>query len=180
MEWFAKGQTVVSQTKDPHRGDFEEVLEILRRDSHDEEGAETARKARAGFAGASFADHLRRALEDAARPIGSFEYIAPETLNRIYGGTGHVPPPQRPVLSEEARVAAELGIGPGLSVEDLHRLRRKFAVENHPDNARPEERQRATRRMSIANMLIDRALKDRRGQAWGAHMVQAPAPLTSL
>jgi hypothetical protein len=164
MERFAKGHTVVSHPKDPHQGDFEQVLEVLGRDSDDEAAAQTARRTRAGFSGTSFADHLRKALEDAARPVGSFEYIAPEILNRIYGGTSYLPPTQRPVQSEEARIAAELGIGPGLSIDDLHRLRRKFAVGNHPDNARPEERQRATRRMSIANMLIDRALKDRRGQ----------------
>jgi len=60
-------------------------------------------------------------------------------------------------------VAEELALDPGLSVDDLQRIRRKFALDNHPDRVAPWLREEATRRMTMANMLIDQALKRRAG-----------------
>ena len=42
---------------------------------------------------------------------------------------------------------------------DLKLIRRKFAMANHPDRVAPRVRGHATRRMTIANMLIDGALR---------------------
>jgi hypothetical protein len=58
-------------------------------------------------------------------------------------------------------LADELHLSPDLTVDELKRLRREFAVSNHPDRVDPAERQRATRRMSLVNVLIDKALKER-------------------
>jgi hypothetical protein len=58
-------------------------------------------------------------------------------------------------------IGDELQLNPSLTVEELKRLRREFAASNHPDRVDPSERQRATRRMTLVNVLIDKALKER-------------------
>lgn len=58
-------------------------------------------------------------------------------------------------------VARELRITTRMSVADLTRLRRTFALANHPDRLAETEREIATRRMMIANELIDDAMKKR-------------------
>jgi hypothetical protein len=55
-------------------------------------------------------------------------------------------------------IARELGLTPALSARELERIRRDFALASHPDRALPWQRELATRRMSLANMLIDQAL----------------------
>jgi hypothetical protein len=69
-------------------------------------------------------------------------------------------------------LADELHLSPDLTVDELRRLRREFAVSNHPDRVDPAERQRATRRMSLVNVLIDKALKER--MAEGASSTGTP------
>ncbi len=65
----------------------------------------------------------------------------------------------RPPRSENEVIAEELGLARPLAKADLVKLRRDFAKRNHPDRCAPAQRPRAARRMSIANMLIDAALK---------------------
>jgi len=62
-------------------------------------------------------------------------------------------------------LADELCLSPDLTAEDLKRLRREFAIYNHPDRVASAERDRATRRMTLVNVLIDKALKERKGEA---------------
>jgi hypothetical protein len=59
-------------------------------------------------------------------------------------------------------IADELRITAQMTVSDLTRLRREFALTNHPDRASSTDREIATRRMMAANMLIDCAMKGRR------------------
>lgn len=67
-------------------------------------------------------------------------------------------------LIEESRPAdptairEELGLAVDLSAADLNRIRRAFALHNHPDLCAPAHRDLATQRMRTANMLIDAAL----------------------
>ena len=56
----------------------------------------------------------------------------------------------------------ELGIKPKSKPEELDRARRAFAMRYHPDRVPEEHRERAVLRMQIANMLIDKAKRDRR------------------
>lgn len=67
-------------------------------------------------------------------------------------------------LADPQSVAKELCITAQMSVDDLNRLRRQFALANHPDRAGSDERRNATQRMMIANMLIDREMKRRLSQ----------------
>jgi len=53
-------------------------------------------------------------------------------------------------------IAAELELA-GRSHIDLGRLRRAFALKNHPDRVAPHLRERAVARMQVANQLIDEA-----------------------
>lgn len=53
-------------------------------------------------------------------------------------------------------IAAELGIAEAQPA-DLARMRRSFAMANHPDRVAPHLRQRAMVRMQLANMMIDDA-----------------------
>jgi hypothetical protein len=54
-------------------------------------------------------------------------------------------------------ISRDLGLTDGLSHDDLNRLRRLYMWRNHPDRHDETQRARATRRVAIANMLVDRA-----------------------
>ncbi len=62
---------------------------------------------------------------------------------------------------EQDAIAEELGLSEDLSASDLKRIRRMFARDNHPDRLAPSQREIATHRMTIANMLIDRHLQQK-------------------
>lgn len=55
-------------------------------------------------------------------------------------------------------VPRDLGLSDGMTPDDLHRIRREFALKNHPDRVPPALRGLATMRMVAANTLIDQAL----------------------
>lgn len=57
----------------------------------------------------------------------------------------------------EAEVAEDLGLRPTDTAEALAEKRRAFARLNHPDGIHPAFRREATLRMTLANMLVDRA-----------------------
>jgi hypothetical protein len=87
------------------------------------------------------------------------QWIAPATVSRSYGEDQPVRGPgTAELLCDPASVADPLNLRPGLLPGELHRLRRAYALANHPDRVSPWERDAATRRMSIANALIDEAL----------------------
>lgn len=68
------------------------------------------------------------------------------------------PPP--PAKSDLEIVTEELRLETARTVADLKRIRRRYALRNHPDRVPAAKREEATRRMTIANTLIDRALKE--------------------
>ncbi|GAA4112030.1 hypothetical protein ACFFTN_25150 [Aminobacter aganoensis] len=63
--------------------------------------------------------------------------------------------PEPPSIDPEV-IAAELGLADAKPA-DLARMRRIFALANHPDRVAPHLRQRAMVRMQLANMMIDDA-----------------------
>lgn len=71
------------------------------------------------------------------------EPIIPERLTRI--------------LPQE--IAAEIAISSRDTLKSLGEKRRAFAKANHPDSVAPAFRANATRRMTIANLLIDEAIR---------------------
>ena len=93
-------------------------------------------------------------------------YMSAGLLARLYSeGFSRPPPveaapkPPPPPKSEHEQVVDELHITPNLTSTDLKLIRRKFAKSNHPDRVAPGVREQATRRMTIANSLIDEALR---------------------
>ncbi|MGY5801824.1 hypothetical protein ACXHMN_10850 [Rhizobium sp. LEGMi12c] len=73
--------------------------------------------------------------------------------------------PQPPVMPEHLartsreEVAAELAITTDLTREALQEKRRSFAKANHPDSVAALFREQATTRMTLANQLIDEAIR---------------------
>ena len=56
-------------------------------------------------------------------------------------------------------MAADLGLAPGMTPAEIRNRRRQFARDNHPDRVMEEFRGQATVRMTIANRLVERALR---------------------
>ncbi|MCW4115000.1 hypothetical protein NPA31_008540 [Aurantimonas sp. MSK8Z-1] len=61
--------------------------------------------------------------------------------------------------TDPREIALELGSIDAMPVVELTRLRRRFAAENHPDRVPQRLRAIANTRMTIANTLIDAAIR---------------------
>lgn len=147
---------------------FENVLAGIDARKEDEDEADEAsepgiRGLNAGFVGRGF---QYNPTED-SDPMHLFEPF----LTEVDQSTGEdaaasvedaAPEPTLPewmdrLSSEE--ISEDLDLKAGLTRQQLREKRRNFARENHPDSVVPEARDAATRRMMIANQLIDRRLK---------------------
>lgn len=69
------------------------------------------------------------------------------------------PVPDHLLRLTEAEIAEDLAISTDDTETTLADKRRRFAKANHPDLVAPQFRDNATIRMTIANQLIDRAIK---------------------
>ncbi|MFM9849267.1 MAG: hypothetical protein ACKVP3_19155 [Hyphomicrobiaceae bacterium] len=101
---------------------------------------------------------VQQAIDDL---LSSPAFVPVEKLAQIYS----VERPGQAPLDLYRVLADELHLSPDLTVDELRKLRREFAVSNHPDRVDPAERQSATRRMSLVNVLIDKALKEKMAEA---------------
>jgi hypothetical protein len=95
--------------------------------------------------GQAYFDNLgpEPALEEPPPPTPEPEPVMPDHLARI--------------APEE--IAAELSIAAHDTLQTLNEKRRAFAKANHPDGVAQPFRANANRRMMIANLLIDEALR---------------------
>jgi hypothetical protein len=90
---------------------------------------------------------------------------APETPVAVPEPEPAPEPEPEPVMPEHlsriapADIAAELAISSTDTVQSLGEKRRAFAKANHPDRVLPQFRDNATRRMTLANLLIDEAVR---------------------
>lgn len=152
------------------RDEFLKALEEARRAAldRDEAPSESVRPDSAHTTSFEF----RRVIDDMAGRFRS--YVSARLLSRLYaengaqqgGATGNGPaPPPLPPRSEHDTVLDELHLTSSLTAADLIRLRREFAKINHPDRVLPPGREQATRRMTIANSVIDEALRAKRTRA---------------
>jgi hypothetical protein len=66
---------------------------------------------------------------------------------------------------EPEAIASELGLESATAAADFGKLRRSFALKNHPDRVAPHLRPRALARMQVANRLIDDAKRQALGKA---------------
>jgi hypothetical protein len=67
------------------------------------------------------------------------------------------PAPRQPKAESPEAILAELGLSERLTHDEIGQLRRLYMWRNHPDRHSEAERENATRRVAIANMLLDRA-----------------------
>ena len=132
---------------------FEQALQAAER-AATTATAETGERAAAAYRG-------RIVLECLPEQAGPTTHPTHDTLAGLYVDTPPPPPVGLADPSHYAAIAEELGLEPGLTPRELTRRRRAFALANHPDRLALEHRAQATRRMAIANILIDRALKAR-------------------
>jgi hypothetical protein len=137
---------------------FRQVLADVRRAA-----AHRAREAREGSAAAcSSANPLASTIfptDDNGRQAAggaSHWQAALDWLEEQDGPTALVESPSTVDDSAEA-VLAELGLAENLTEREFSRLRRLYMWRNHPDRHRESQRASATRRVAIANMLLDRA-----------------------
>ena len=66
-------------------------------------------------------------------------------------------PSQRPPADRAESILEELGLRENMCYDELNRLRRLYMWRNHPDRHGEDQRESATRRVAIGNMLVDRA-----------------------
>jgi hypothetical protein len=141
-------------------GNFRSILEMLGPDGQAEDAGTTSPDAGAslpsGQAGV-VKDTLRRMPDDGWEGA----YIPLERLARLYDEAGVQQPPPRIAQADDQSIAAELHLSSARTGEDLRQIRRSFAMRNHPDRVPDWLREEATRRMRIANALIDRAMRDK-------------------
>lgn len=150
------------------RDEFLKALEEARRAAMAADGEPVAPPRRSAAAAPGSVE-LRQTIDRMAGKLRS--YISAGLLARLYSDTPSRPPPTQaepepaPPKSEHEQVVDELHLTPNLTAADLKHLRRKFAKTNHPDRVAPPRRDQATRRMTIANSLIDEALQDKKAKA---------------
>jgi hypothetical protein len=154
----------------PNRRDRDEFLRALdeaRRSAMGEDD-ETSGIQHSAAGGPPPSAEFMRTLEGMAGRIKS--YISAGILARLYadGTSRAMPEPEKPAppplppKSEHEAVLDELHLTPNLTSQELARIRREFAKVNHPDRVEPLQRDEATRRMTIANSVIDEALRDKK------------------
>lgn len=142
--------------------DFTEVLDMARRSAglspEESASAKGSRRPRGAAA------HLHQLADRLFELVGRATPAA--TSFDPYSEHQHEVPvaPQVAKPTDPKSVAAELRITAQMSFSDLNRLRREFALANHPDRVGAGLQENATHRMMVANMLIDREIK-RRGSA---------------
>ncbi|WP_258045458.1 hypothetical protein [Mesorhizobium sp. NBSH29] len=85
------------------------------------------------------------------------DMAAPEILFDALLAAADQPPMPEPLPIEPELIARELGLEKLNAPRELGRLRREFAFRNHPDRVPAHMRERAIKRMQVANMLIDEA-----------------------
>jgi len=97
----------------------------------------------------------RKPARGAAKPSDFIEILrnppAPEAETEPLSEAETEPLPE---ISAEA-ISAELGIREAHDLADLARIRKSFAVANHPDRNSGARRQWAEERMKLANSIID-------------------------
>lgn len=128
--------------------------------------------------------------ESPTRPSVSFGFVTPDAaveelwksvptdfVAKVYGESAEretldaapgieTPEPEQPLPSiEPDDIAAELRMANARWPRDFDRIRREFALQNHPDKVEPHLRERAVVRMQLANMMIDREKRKASGRA---------------
>jgi len=139
---------------------FQSVLERLKEEDAGEAQEPATRRVSGFTTGLAF--DVMEGVSAASQRVGEayFDNLGPELAIEA------PPPPQpEPVMPAHLariapeEIAAELAISAADTQQTLNEKRRAFAKANHPDSAAQPFRDNANRRMTIANLLIDEALR---------------------
>ncbi|AIC28515.1 hypothetical protein IE4771_CH03434 [Rhizobium etli bv. mimosae str. IE4771] len=145
---------------------FQSVLERLKaEDETAEDGAESPAAHRVSGLGTGLAFDVMQGVSVASERVGEAYF---DNLDLDAAGLTEKPEPvpdPEPVMPEHLtrtapqEVAAELAISAADTPLTLSEKRRAFARANHPDGVALPFRDNATKRMMLANLLIDQALR---------------------
>lgn len=142
---------------------FQSVLERLKAEEETEEDAEAPAAHRVSGLGTGLAFDVMEGVSAASQRVGQAYFDNLELDTAVETPT---PPPEpEPVMPDHLtriapeEVAAELAISAADTPQTLGEKRRAFARANHPDSVAPPFRDNATKRMMLANLLIDEALR---------------------
>lgn len=145
----------MTDNRPKYDAEFAQVLEMALR-ARIEDGQISAAHAADGYRVSD--PRTQRAIEEL---LSSPAYVPVERLAQLYAEERSSRTPEK-ARELDQFLAEELRLSPDLTIEDLQRLRREFAIYNHPDRVAAPERDRATRRMALVNVLIDKALRERK------------------
>lgn len=138
---------------------FESVLDRLKEETETEQEDEQATATSAGFAafGSGFVGAV---FETSPARTGRLERGYLDALDGI-----EAPPPPEPQIPPHLlrltieEIAADLALASDDSIQSLQDKRRAFAKKNHPDGFAEPYRDKANIRMTIANLMVDEALR---------------------
>lgn len=137
---------------------FETVLDGIEADLPEEEEEEAA-PPRSPRVVAHFLADTSFSEREEERPLG--------TLYEDFGDPP-LPEPELPLSPEppdwlerlsDLEISEDLGLASGMTRAQIRERRRAFALGNHPDRVAEEFRAPATIRMTVANRLVETALR---------------------
>ncbi|MGO4133482.1 hypothetical protein ACEQ6A_02835 [Rhizobium brockwellii] len=143
---------------------FQSVLERLKAEDETAEDAEAPAAHRVSGLGTGLAFDVMEGVSAASQRVGQ-AYFDNLDLDAAAGVVQKPAPPAEPVMPDHLvrttpqEVAAELAISAADTPLTLREKRRAFARANHPDGVELPFRDNATKRMMLANLLIDEALR---------------------
>ncbi|NKK78926.1 hypothetical protein [Rhizobium leguminosarum] len=155
---------------------FQSVLERLKAEDETDEdaGAPTVHRVSGLGTGLAFdvmafdvmALDVMEGISAASQRVGQayFDNLDLDAAAAIAEEPATAPPPEPVMPDHLARIApeeiaAELAIAAADTQQTLNEKRRAFAKANHPDGVAELFRDNANRRMMIANLLIDEAMR---------------------
>ncbi|ANP86747.1 hypothetical protein [Rhizobium leguminosarum] len=155
---------------------FQSVLERLKAEDETDEDAEARAAHRVPGLGTGLAFDVMaldvmaldvmEGVSAASQRVGQayFDNLDLDAAAAIAEEPATAPPPEPVMPDHLARIApeeiaAELAIAAADTQQTLNEKRRAFAKANHPDGVAEPFRDNANRRMMIANLLIDEAMR---------------------
>ncbi|AJD42108.1 hypothetical protein C9413_03425 [Rhizobium sp. SEMIA 4085] len=152
---------------------FQSVLERLKAEEESEDEAEASAAHRVHGFTTGLAFDVMEGVSAASQRVGQAYLDNLELEMPVAAAEEDIQPQPRaepepePVMPEHlartapAEIAAELSITAADTLQTLNEKRRAFAKSNHPDRVAPAFRENATKRMMLANLLIDEAVRHR-------------------
>ncbi|MBP2444562.1 hypothetical protein [Rhizobium leguminosarum] len=143
---------------------FQSVLERLKAEDDTAEEAEATAAHRVAGLGTGFAYDVMEGISVASQRLGQgyFDHLDLDAAVGIVENPAAAPAaimPDHLTRTTPQEVAAELAISAEDTPLTLREKRRAFARANHPDGVALPFRDNATKRMTLANLLIDEALR---------------------